>query len=351
MYSLTAYLELDQAIERMAAANTKDGPPPDWPAEVSELLGIAADLRRLPRPDFKSRLMVELEWAASGRAMADGQGPERPGLDALPTLSGRTNGLYPVRGVNMAASAALHAALVLLIGSGLIVVKSTVKVAEQNYAGITLEPYFTTDGARPNRGGGGSDCSGKQDTSKGASPRFAREQIAPPELNTSKSKIMVEATVIGPPELRLPHTDTGDPLSRLLALSAGAGTRVGLGNNGSGSGAGPGTGPGRGPGAGGGTGGEYYLPGDGVIAPRAIYSPEPDYSDEARQTKHQGVVTLLAIIGPDGRPKQIQVARSLGMGLDEKAVEAVRTWKFEPGSKNGRPVAVQICVEVDFHLF
>jgi len=169
-------------------------------------------------------------------------------------------------------------------------------------------------------------------------------------VNTSKAKIMVEATVIGPPEPRIPTTNTGDPLSRLLALSTGPGTRVGLGSGGP-DGVGPGTGPGRGPGAGGNTGGEYYLPGKGVTAPRAIFSPEPDYSDEARQVKHQGVVTLLAIIGTDGHPRQIQVARSLGMGLDEKAVEAVPRWKFEPGTKDGHPVAVQIVVEVDFHLF
>jgi periplasmic protein TonB len=228
-------------------------------------------------------------------------------------------------------------------------VKGTVKVAEQNYRGITLEPYIATTGTRPKHGGGGSDGSGKTDPSKGDSPRFARKQIAPPELNPAKSRIIVEATVIGPPELRV-KPDTGDPLSRLLALSAGTGTHVGLGN-GAGTGAGPGNGPGRNPGAGSGSGGDYYLPGNGVTAPRAIYSPEPDYSDEARQTKHQGVVTLLAVIGTDGRPRDIQVARSLGMGLDEKAVAAVRTWKFEPGTKDGRPVAVQICVEVDFHLF
>jgi len=304
----------------------------------------------MPRPSFKSRLMVELEWAASGRAMADSQGPERPELDTLPTLSGKTNGLYPVRGANMVASAALHAALLLLIGSGFMVVKSTVKVVEQNYSGITLEPYFSATGTKPNTGGGGSEGSGNQEISKGASPRFAREQIAPPELSPSRSKIMVEATVMGPPELTIPKSDIGDPLSRLLALSGGIGTHVGLGS-GPGLGAGPGKGSGRGPGAGGGSGDEYYLPGNGVIAPRAIYSPEPDYSDEARLTKHQGVVTIFAIVGPDGRPRDIQVARSLGMGLDEKAVEAVRKWKFEPGTKDGHPVAVQICVEVNFHLF
>jgi TonB family protein len=343
--------ELHQAIECMITGNTQDGIPPAWLGDVSELLEVAKDLRSLPRPDFKSRLMVELEWAASGRAMADGRGPDRPELDTLPTMSGRTNGLYPVRSANIAASAALHIALLLLLGSGLVMVKSTVRIAEERYAGVTtIDPYVPNAGARPNNGGGGNDGSGKQDPPKGESPRFAREQIAPPELNTSTSKIMVEATVIGPPELKVVKPDLGDPLSRLLALSTDTGSHAGLGNS-AGHGAGPGTGPGRGPGDGGGSGGDYYLPGDGVTAPRPIYSPEPDYSDEARKTKQQGVVTILAIVGADGRPRQIQVVRSLGMGLDEKAVDAVRTWKFEPGTKDGRPVAVQICVEVSFHLF
>ena len=136
----------------------------------------------------------------------------------------------------------------------------------------------------------------------------------------------------------------GDPLSALLTPSGGPGVRSGIGS-GSDGGDGVGTGRSRGPGNG------FYLPGNGVKAPRAIYSPEPDYSDEARHARLQGVVTLLAVIGPDGRARQVQVARSLGLGLDEKATAAVRTWRFEPGLKDGHPVAVEIFIEVDFRLF
>jgi periplasmic protein TonB len=88
-----------------------------------------------------------------------------------------------------------------------------------------------------------------------------------------------------------------------------------------------------------------------VSAPRVIYDPEPDYSDEARAAKYQGMVTLALVVRADGRPTNLHVARSLGMGLDEKALAAVRTWRFEPGRKDGRPVAVQIEVEVDFRLY
>ena len=71
----------------------------------------------------------------------------------------------------------------------------------------------------------------------------------------------------------------------------------------------------------------------------------------ARKAKYQGTVVLWVEVGPDGRPRQIRVQRTLGMGLDEKAMEAVRTWKFEPARLNGLPVAVQINVEVNFRLY
>ena len=82
-----------------------------------------------------------------------------------------------------------------------------------------------------------------------------------------------------------------------------------------------------------------------------IYAPEPEFSEEARKAKYQGVCTLGLIVGADGRPSNIRVLSSLGMGLDEKAIEAVKNWKFEPAMKDGHPVRVEIAVEVDFHLY
>jgi len=85
--------------------------------------------------------------------------------------------------------------------------------------------------------------------------------------------------------------------------------------------------------------------------PQPIYSPEPSFSDEARKVKHQGIVVLLLVVGQDGRTYNIRVGQSLGMGLDEKAIEAVSRWRFKPATLNGQPVATQIAVEVDFHLY
>jgi TonB family protein len=82
-----------------------------------------------------------------------------------------------------------------------------------------------------------------------------------------------------------------------------------------------------------------------------LYDPEPEYSDEARQQKYQGVVVLSVVVGEDGRARDVRVARSLGLGLDEKAQEAVRQWRFEPGRMNGQAVSVLVDIEVNFRLY
>jgi TonB family protein len=89
----------------------------------------------------------------------------------------------------------------------------------------------------------------------------------------------------------------------------------------------------------------------GVTVPQVIFNPEPGFSDQARQAKQQGVVVLLLVVGKDGHPYNIHIGQSLGMGLDEKAIEAVGRWLFQPATLNGQPVATQIAVEVDFHLY
>jgi len=88
-----------------------------------------------------------------------------------------------------------------------------------------------------------------------------------------------------------------------------------------------------------------------VSSPQAIYSPEPEFAEEARIAKFQGTATVSAVVDPSGAAKDIQIVSPLGLGLDERAVEAIRTWKFKPGMKDGEPVPVQIAVEVSFYLY
>ena len=85
--------------------------------------------------------------------------------------------------------------------------------------------------------------------------------------------------------------------------------------------------------------------------PVLVYHTQPQYSVEAQQKKVEGSVKLYAQIGTDGRAHRLRVIQSLGSGLDENAVAAVRQWRFRPALKNGRPVATESTIEVDFHLY
>jgi TonB family protein len=200
-------------------------------------------------------------------------------------------------------------------------------------------------------GGGGGDAS-KLQASAGTPPKATmKQQLAPPTvvIQNEKPKIVVQPTIVA--DLHIPVSpQIGDPLSKLVAPSSGTGVRGGVGT-GSGGGVGSGDGRGLGPGSGANFGGGVFHVGNGVLPPRAIYQPDPDYSDEARKAKYQGVVVLNITVGADGRVYNPMVARSLGLGLDEKAKEKVLTWKFEPATKDGKPVPVLVSVEVSFNLY
>jgi TonB family protein len=90
--------------------------------------------------------------------------------------------------------------------------------------------------------------------------------------------------------------------------------------------------------------------GNGVTPPQVVTRHEPEYTEQARKIKYNANVTLSLVVGADGVPQNIKVIRAVGMGLDEKAVEAVRTWRFRPGTKDGQPVPVQANIEVSFRI-
>jgi TonB family protein len=90
--------------------------------------------------------------------------------------------------------------------------------------------------------------------------------------------------------------------------------------------------------------------GSGVTPPVPFYRPPPEYSKQARKKRVQGTVMLSIVVDRSGHPRDIKVIRSLGMGLDEKAIEAVSHWEFHPGMKDGQPVLVQATIEVNFRL-
>ncbi len=99
------------------------------------------------------------------------------------------------------------------------------------------------------------------------------------------------------------------------------------------------------------TSGGVFRIGHGVSPPHVVFSPEPQFSESARQAKYQGTVVLALVVNKEGRPTNIHITAPLGYGLDVKAVQAVETWRFKPAEKDGQPVATEIAVEISFHLY
>jgi protein TonB len=358
--------QLDEAIEVMI--EEPDSAPPTVDLKIGELLGIAAELRLLPDPDFKAALKAELlerDHAAPVAALvairrrAREQGQARrdaKGDEILPTLFGEGVGTYPVHRGNFAISAAIHLALIATVAAAGLWMTSQTRLTPHTTSVLLtdISAYALPPALHKSSGGGGGGDKDKLAESKGSLPRFAHEQLTPPAIlvRNERPKLPLEPTIVAPLALMVPPTSQiGNPLSAILQPpSNGTGSGSGIGS-GTGGGIGAGQGAGFGSGYGGGTGGGAYRVGGGVSAPRPIYDPDPDYSDEARHAKYQGTVLLWVVVGADGRPRDIRVQRSLGMGLDEKAIEAVRRWEFEPAMKDGHPVAVQVNIEVSFRLY
>jgi protein TonB len=200
------------------------------------------------------------------------------------------------------------------------------------------------------RNGGGGGNHEPLPASHGNIPKASLDpQLAPPTVTLPKEppKLAVPETVMVAPDVALPQGgQIGDPMSKFSLLSNGPGGPGGIGP-----GCCDGIGPSSGPGVGPGPPGIYPAGKLGVTVPQVIFNPEPSFSDEARKAKAQGIVMLLLVVGKDGHTYDIRVGQSLGMGLDEKAIEAVNRWRFRPATLNGQPVATQIAVQVDFHLY
>jgi len=209
---------------------------------------------------------------------------------------------------------------------------------------------------RAGGGGGGGDHS-IVDPSKGKLPKIEKEPITPPQVQTVinpplpvEAAINVQKNIQLPDNPMLPNLGVKDSVNVKLA-SNGQGSGAGMGT-GSGGGLGSGTGNGYGPGYGGNVGGGVYRVGGGISAPVPLNTVEAEFSDEARRAKYQGVCLISMIVDAHGNPQNPRVIRPLGMGLDEKALEAVRKYRFKPAMKDGKiPVPVMITVEVNFRLY
>jgi periplasmic protein TonB len=215
--------------------------------------------------------------------------------------------------------------------------------------GRTLLPYRLPRTEKPSLGpdgrGGGSE---EKPPGFGKLAPSSSIPLVQPRLNRNESTALpVPPSVLDPnaPASVTVVTDLGLPWTKSETDSAGRGSGNGFGDSG-----GNGMGDGNHNGAGEGNDREPYA---NVASPVAcLYCPQPSYTEEARKAKLQGKLLLRVLVGTDGRAQRIQVVQSLGMGLDERAIETVSGWRFSPGRDVARhPVPSWVTVETRFQLF
>ena len=192
-----------------------------------------------------------------------------------------------------------------------------------------------------------------------AEPPAPKPEPAKPEVRVEPTPVPTPAPPPPPPAPAVqapvkslpadPVESAGLPEAPPRAPSRGTGDRGGVGS-GSGQGVGEGAGGGLGTGTGGGTGGGVYQPGAGIDPPTLIKEVRPIYTDDARRQRIDGDVVLEIVVRSDGSVGNIRVRRSLGGGLDQRAIDAVRQWRFTPARRQGAPVDVAVEVAVEFKL-
>jgi TonB family protein len=248
------------------------------------------------------------------------------------------------------------AILAIAIWLGLTIIHPVVKpptiLTNVDVSDILKAPKLTT----PAGGGGGGGSHDIVDPMKGKLPPRMKDPITPPMVPIlEKPKLAFTPAINVQKDITLPDNpqmvNFGVKNSANVQLASnGSGGGGGMGS-GYGGGIGSGNGNGFGPGSGGNTGGGVYHIGGGVSAPVPIFTPEAEFSDEARRAKYQGVCLISLIVDAQGNPQNPRVVRPLGMGLDEKALEAVRKYKFKPAMKGNTPVPVMMSIEVNFRLY
>lgn len=245
-----------------------------------------------------------------------------------------------------AAGSVLH-----LVGMILMVLIASRLSAVTSLDPVTPPPADITWIAMPGPGGGGGGGGNK-------SPEPPRKaEIVPPKAAAVQPPPKPEVAPKPLPQMNIPAVTSVAELPGAVSslpdptVAQGAGTGGG-GGTGTGTGVGEGTGSGYGAGVGGGTGGGVYREGNGVTSPIVIKEVKPSYTGEAMRARIQGLVTMEAVVLPDGSVGNVQVTKSLDstFGLDKEAIKTVKQWRFRPGTKAGQPVAVLIIIEMTFTL-
>jgi protein TonB len=232
-------------------------------------------------------------------------------------------------------------------------------VKKMHITRLIYQPYIppvTPPAPKTMGGGGGGGAHRIVEPMKGKLPpvQVQKLRVAPQIIRVNHPVLPVPASIVMPRNVKMPDSpmpNVGMPQSPQVAMaSQGEGSNGGFGSA-SGGGIGGGIGAGLGPGTGGGYSGGVMSVGGGVTAPQVIHQVDPDFTEQARAARLQGQVAIQLIVDSSGMPEDMQVVHHLGMGLDQKALEAVQQYRFRPAMYHGHPVPVRLIVEVNFHLF
>ena len=282
-----------------------------------------------------------------------------------PTPFSRFGSTLPVHqgGLTWALSGTVH-----LIFAGVLILLTTMGFQSSAKA-VQIEPqrsdamrlvYLATPG--PGGGGGGGGRLQRTPPPKAlregrktlSSPLPVRdpapvqsEPVTPPPLRAESLPQIVAPVASAPADQR----DRTGILEQARAQqdSNGSGSGAGVGS-GRGTGIGEGSGPGIGPGSGGGIGGGPYRPGSGIEPPRLLKEIKPDYPDEARRRGLEGEVEMEIVVRQDGSVGDVKILKGLSASLDERAIQAVRQWRFSPARRLGTAVDVIVEVSVEFRM-
>jgi periplasmic protein TonB len=310
-------------------------------------------------PRFLNEIVFEPAWKRFWNDLQDALFPKKlPPLELtskpIPVIDPMKEKRSPV---SSAVSIAVHVIVISAILWAFLAARKAIKPKVQvQVTSIDVPQYMPIAPKGPAMGGGGGG--GAHDilqAPKGKLPEFQKAPIVPPMvIKNDHPKLTQNPAIMMPPDIKLQNNNMpnlGDPRTSVVGpASNGTGDNGGMGT-GNGGGIGSGKGNGYGPGEGGGYGGGLYHVGGGVSAPQLVFAPDPEFSDEARRAKYQGVCVVALIVDAQGNPQRVQVVRHLGMGLDEKAVEAVKQYRFKPATLQGKPVPVEVNIEVNFRIY
>lgn len=258
--------------------------------------------------------------------------------------------------VPLAASTAIHAAIV---GLGLLV--AVIGRAEMTEALATshVDPVRLVFLATPGPGGGGGGGGLRQLAPPEPARRAGRESLTspvppprrPPEPTPDVRPAPPEAPPVAPvASVAADAATTPGVIEESAAADSKGPGRDGAAGSGDGGGIGAGEGAGIGDGTGGGTGGGPFRPGSGIDPPSLLHEVKPDYPEDARRRSLEGDVVLEIVVRRDGAVGDVRVIQSLGASLDQRAIDAVRQWRFDPARRRGAPVDVLVEVSVEFKL-